>query len=588
MKTFFISFLIILLCFGCKNEKKDFKENRVTVRLPAEPDRINPLLSTSGYASQIESHLFLPLLNFDPESLELTPHLATSRPEINEIPDGENKGGWSYTFEIHQEAAWDDGKPVTAADYIFTMKAILNPKVETPAYRAYFNFLKDVKTDPDNPKKLTIYTTGPYILAEAALGNVDVYPEHLYDPDGIMKNYSLKTLANQDSAVILVEKDTFLSKFAETFNSSKYSREKGFVNGCGAYQLEEWITGEKIILNRKNDWWGDKIVDRFPLLKALPEKIIFRPIPDGQTAVSLLKNQELDAMGSIQAETFVELSGNELSKQFYHLHTPPYLAYYFIGFNTNSPKLEDKEVRRAIAHLLDLDVVIEIVMYGLAQRTVGPIHPTKSYYHKGLQPILFDLEKAKKILSKAGWEDTDNDGWLNKMIDGEKVDLSLTYKYSNGNDVAKNIGLLLKDNAQKTGIKVELIAKQFSTLVDETRKRDFEMYYLAWSNPPTPDDLRQIWHTQSDTPKGSNKVGFGNAKSDALIDSIRVEMNEQKRHELYLKIQEVIYDQQPYIFLFTPKERIAIHNRFEAKTSAMRPGFFENHFKLVSKEGAGD
>lgn len=587
MKQVCLPFFGVLLFFGCKKEIKENPGNWVTVCLPAEPDRLNPILSTGAYASQVESHLFLPLLQFDPKSLELSPCLAVARPEIREITEGKYKGGFAYTFEIHKEAAWDDGRAVTAGDYIFTMKAILHPGVESPAFKAYFNFLKDIKTDPANPKKLTVYTNGPYILAEAALGNIEVYPEHFYDPEGVMKNYPVRMLVNEDSSAILVEKDTLLGRFADTFNSSEYSREKDLVRGCGAYQLEEWITGERIVLKRKKDWWGDKISDKYPLLKAFPEKIIYRPVVDGTTAVTLLKSRGLDAMGSIEAEAFVELTENDLVKQFYNLYTPPFLAYYYIGFNTNSPKLSDKNVRRAIAHLLDMDDVVGRLMHGLAQRVVGPIHPAKPYYHTGLQPVSLDIAKAKTLLSNAGWKDSDSDGWLDKMIDGAKVNLQLTYKYSIGNDIAQNIGLLLKENAQSAGIKIELIAKEFSELVEDTRKRDFDLYYMAWSNPPTLDDLRQTWHTQSDTPKGSNKVGFGNTATDSIIDAIRIEMDVKKRDELYLRIQEMIYEEQPYIFLFAPKERIAIHKRFEAETSALRPGYFENHFKLKEKESGG-
>ena len=587
MKPGLFTFFIVLLFISCENKKQEALKNEVITRLPAEPDRLNPILSTSGYASQVESHLFLTLLKFDPQSLELTPCLAISRPEISEITDVENKKKFSYTFEIHEPAIWDDGKPVTGHDFVFTMKAILHPKVEAPAYRAYFNFVENIQIDKNNPKKFTIFIDRPYILAEAALGDIPLYPEHVYDPDGVTKNYSFKTFSNQDSVKILIEQDSLFNHFAESFNSPKYSREKGFVTGCGAYRLDEWVAGERIVLNKKEAWWGDQISADYPMLKALPEKIIFRPIPDGATAVSLLKSQELGAMGSIQAENFVELSENELITQLYHLHTPPYMAYYYISFNSNNPKLESKNVRRAIAHLFDIEAVIQSVMFGYAQRIVGPIHPTKPYYHKSLQPISFDIELAKKLLSEAGWTDADNDGWLDKIIDGEQVKFDLSYKYTNGNDVAQSIGLLLKYNAKKVGIDLDLRAKEFSELVNDARKRDFELYYLAWSNPPTLDDLRQIWHTSSDTPKGSNRVGFGNAETDGIIDSIRIEMDEEKRNELYLQIQELIYEDQPYIFLFAPKERIAIHKRFEAETSALRPGFFENQFKLVKSESAG-
>ena len=127
MKLQILFFLNILLLIGCKKEKNEIPENIVTVRLPAEPDRLNPILSTSGYASQVESHIFMPLLQFDPKSLEVVPCLAILRPEVTAITEGEYRGGFAYTFEIHEEAMWDDEKPVTAADYVFTMKTILHP-----------------------------------------------------------------------------------------------------------------------------------------------------------------------------------------------------------------------------------------------------------------------------------------------------------------------------------------------------------------------------------------------------------------------------------------------------------------------------
>ena len=111
-------------------------------------------------------------------------------------------------------------------------------------------------------------------------------------------------------------------------------------------------------------------------------------------------------------------------------------------------------------------------------------------------------------------------------------------------------------------------------------KHDFELASGGWAASPVPYDPKQIWHTDSYGPGGSNYIGFGNEESDALIEEIRTTMEDDKRHELYLKFQEMIYDEQPYIFLFYATNPIVISKRFNATVSSVRPGFFPNTFLL--------
>ena len=119
---------------GCQepassNEQKQvtFKhqDNVVYARLPAEPDNLNPCLATNTYSRAIYEQIFLNLLQFNPDDLVLTPELAKSRPEITETEDGA-----AYTFEIIDEAKWDNGSPITAHDFAFTLKAASQPQSE--------------------------------------------------------------------------------------------------------------------------------------------------------------------------------------------------------------------------------------------------------------------------------------------------------------------------------------------------------------------------------------------------------------------------------------------------------------------------
>jgi ABC-type transport system substrate-binding protein len=574
---------IITLCTigisGCQSEAPTnakaevaFKhqDNVVYARLPAEPDNLNPCLATNTYSRAIYEQLFLNLLQFNPDDLVLTPELAKSRPEILETTDGV-----AYTFEILEAAKWDNGSPITARDFAFTLKAILNPKVNAAQVRSYLEFITDMVIDPENPKKFTVFTDGKYTIGEAVIGNIPPMPAYFYDPGGLLENITVKQLADEENVDGFAAQTPELETFARSFNSQSFAREK--ISGSGAYRFVEWVSGQKVVIEKKQGWWGEALATENPLLKAAPEKIVYKIIPDQIAMLAALKDQQIDVATQIDAKDFVDLKENTSVQPYFSLHAPVSLVYYFIGFNNKSPKLADKRVRRALAHLLDVDEVIESLYYGYAQRTVGPIHPVRPYYHKELKPIPFSPEQARQLLAEAGWEDTNNNGIVDKELNGQLVDLEIDYKIST-TKFANNMAILFKENAKKAGVKLNIIPRDFSVLIQDTKKRDYEMYAGAWAQDPNVDDPKQLWHSESDTPDGGNRVSFINERADQLIEAIRTTLDEEKRNELFYEFQELIYEEQPYIFLIAPLERIAISKRFDASASSRRPGFFPNTF----------
>jgi len=579
--SFRIASILILFALLFSNCKSDVaaSQDEIRVRLAAEPDRLSLILTGSGYAEQVLNYLFLSLQQFEPENLNLKPVLIKQRPEVKEITEGAFKGGLSYTFELLEEASWDNGTPVLASDFLFTMKVIWTPHVQSPARNDY-GFLGDIIIDENNPRRFTVYTNKTYFHAEAALSYIPIYPEYNYDPDSLLRNFSLtEIMANQQS------EDERLKRFADQFNSAPYSHDPALIKGCGPYSVAVWDKEQQIVLERKENWWGSRLGAKNDMLKANPSKISYKIIPDNTAAVTAMKDGQLDVISEIEPGSFVELRENEYVKEKFELHTPPYLSYSYIGLNTKRPKLASREVRRALAHLIDMDQVIKSFLFGLGERTVGPIHPAKFGYHKGLKPIPFDLETARRLLANAGWSDTNQDGVLDKKIDGQQVDLSLTAKYTSTNEVAGNIISLLKESAEKVGVKIEPMGLEFKTLIQDYRRRDFDLLYASWSQMPGQEELRQIWHTSSNTTRGFNRTGFGDAASDAIIDALGTTLDEETRNQLYLSIQARIYEDQNYIFLYAPLRRMAISRKFKGKTSARRPGFFVNQFEpgLINK-----
>lgn len=552
----------------------------LTIHEISDPDGMNPITSSAANSLYIQNNIYSKLLVYDQQTLELSPQLAVSRPEIKALEDGDYAGGMSLTYEIHPDAIWDNGTPITAEDYVFTIKVIKNPKVSSAQIRPYFEFMDKVEIDPTNNKKFTVYSKERYFRAEESSGQEPfILPEYHYDSEGLMSQFTIEQLSDPTQMDALM-KDEKIKRFAELFNAAKFKREPEAVIGSGPYKFIEWTTGQRVVLERKKDWWGDKVKGN-KMLEAFPPKIIYKTIPDLTAAITNAKDGQIDVIRSIPPTKFIDLKDEAKFSTRFDLSTPDQFAYHYVGFNMKRPQFRDKRVRRAIAHLIDRDEMIESIFEGMAIKTNGPINPKRPYYNKNMQDIEYDIEKAKALLEAAGWKDGDGDNVLDKMIDGKKESLVIEYKYNQGNLVRKNIGQLLKDEASRVGIEVNLTPVDFPTLLDDADKRNFDMVALAWVKTPGLDDLKQIWHTDGDKEGGSNRVGFGTPESDKLIDQIRVTLDPEARKELYLKVQEIIYEEQPYIFLFVPSELIAIHNRFDGtETSPMRPGYREASFKL--------
>ncbi len=580
-------FLIVLLVASCRQDPAgeqqtiEFKrtDNRLIVRQEAEPDRLNPLTTTSGYSRMILDLLQQYLITVDPETLEYIPQLAEALPEVRPITTGPYAGGASYTFVIRPEAQWDDGSPITAADYVFSLKAALNPMISAPQVRPYLGNIRNVKIDPDNARKFTVIVDEQNILGIGSIGNViPILPGHIYDPEGLLQDIPLTTFTNETAINQLAETNQQLTDFAETFQSPLHARQPEGVAGSGPYRLEQWEAGQEISVRKKENWWAEDVAPSNPGLVAYPESIIFRPIANQATAVTALKAEEIDVAGNILAAEFVDLQENENTSQRYEFHTPPLMAVYFLSINTQNPKLADKQVRRAIAYAIDVQEIIDNVYEGFGQPVANPVAPAVEYYNDNNEPIEFNIERARTLLENAGWADSDGDGIYDKEINGRRIPLEVELLITAGRETSQQIGLLIQDNARKAGISVDLSSNEYGVNLDRMRRREYEMGSAGRALAPIWNP-KQNYHTE-----GDNRTGFGNAETDALIDSILITFDEDLRNDMYLKLQSILYEQQPEIMLFAPEGRIATHARFEPMITPLFPGYMVQNFRLKKPE----
>jgi peptide/nickel transport system substrate-binding protein len=582
MKFFLLAPLAILTLFSssCRREEQSSmhkrSSNEVSIRLEAEPDRLNPLLSTISYSRQVFDPLHLYLMNYDPTTLVLVPQLLKETPKIELIKNGVFEGGTKYSFEIREEAVWDDGKPVTAADYEATLKLIFNPFLPTLGYRTFLENIQSFDIDKMNPKKFTIILNDTYFAGLESLTNVvPVLPKHIFDADNSLDTVSLLKLISDPSPENQLKNYPFIKDFADYYLGEFFSRNPEGVNGAGPYKLVSWLSGQEILLEKKQAWWGDKLATDNAAFQAFPDKLLFKIIPDPVSALAALKNEEIDVMQNIAPEDFLGLTSDSTTKAHFSFYTPSSLSSYYISLNTRLPILSDKKVRRAFAHAIDVDELIKNVFIGFGTRCATPLHPSSAEYNADLKPITFSIEKAKKLLAEAGWSDTDKDGILDKIIGGKKTALSVKYLANASKASSMTLAELIKSNARKAGIDVVIDAKDANTLLDKLRSREFEMISAGRSITPQWSPS-QNWRTDAD-----NRSGFGNEKTDEWIDALEREPNQSKRWVISKKLQAEIYEEQPEIMLFCPQERLVIHKRFEAVSTAVWPGFHPVAFKLI-------
>jgi len=558
--------------------------NEVIIHINSNPDKLNPVTMTNSYSQQVSNDIFMSVLGLDNDSIgAIIPALAVARPTVTEVTDGEYKGGLKIDYELKPEAVWDNGTPVTGDDVAFTVKVYKNPKVDCEQGRPYYEFIKDVVVDPTNKKKYSIYTKDKYFLSELQSG-ITVLPAYNYDPDGLMAKFTIKDL-NDPNKVKAFKSNPDIVKFADKFNGEYFARDPKGICGCGPYAVEKWEANQRVVLKRKANWWGDAYKGKQKGFEANPTRLIYEIIPDYNASLSALKGEKLDVHSALQGKDYIELSKDGKLSEKYNFYKPKDLSYNYMPMNMNNPKLNDVRVRRALAMLTDVDQIIDKITMGLAVKIAGPVSPYKDICNPNLKPTPYDPKKAEALLSEAGWEDTDGDGVRDKVLNGVRTKLEINLMIPAGSPAYEKMALLFQESCKKAGVAINIQVKEFTVMSDELQHHNFEMSSLGWGGVNYEDDPVQLWHTKSYN-GGSNYCGFGDAKSDALIDKLRYELDKEKRKQMQMELQQMIVDAQPYVFMYSRLNRMCIHKRFDnAEPKIARPGFVASEFRLNKEFG---
>lgn len=481
--------------------------------LGGEPANLHPIMSTDTYGSRVHDLTTDSLLDRRATDWEWTPRLA----EKWEV----SKDGKIFTFYLRKNALWHDGKPVTAEDVKFSFDAIFEPKYQAAHLIPLYQNIE--KIEVVNTHTVKAYAKEKYFKNFDAVAALTVVPKHVYSD---------------------VEK------------SRKMTRT---LIGSGPYKIEKFERGQKIVLKRNPDW----SVAQDPYFKGAYnfETIDLRFYKDENIEIERAKKGELD-MVEMRAEAFVKkTSGNPWDKTIFKkkVENEAPKTMSFIGWNLRKPIFQDRNVRIALAHLLNREEINKKFMYGFSDLATGPTYVKSEFASPKIKPLLFDPAKAQQLLSAAGWSDSDKDGVLDKEVSGTRVPFKFTLIYPN-KDVEKYFTLYQQD-LKKAGINLELKYLEWVSFVKMLDEGNFDSVAMAWGGGGLEWDPKQIWHSSSSVVGGSNFINYKNTEVDKLIDEARLTLDKKKRVVLLQKVYETIANDAPYAFMFHPKFIFYAHSK---------------------------
>ncbi|MEZ4828506.1 MAG: ABC transporter substrate-binding protein [Bacteroidia bacterium] len=532
------------------------KTSDVVVHISSEPPGLHPTNARTSARSLILEQVFQRLLTLDITTGKLMPELAVSLPE-------RSADGLTYTFEIHPKAAWPDGKPITAEDVLFSVKVMAAPLVDNLNQKSYIEFLKDLRIDPDNQRRFWVDMTEYYMHNDNFGIYTFILDSRMYDPEGVLAKYSLSDLINDSEKIA---QDKAMITWAEAFNSPRFATDvTTFQSASGPYKMAEWIPEQQIILARNENYWGKDLPGYNH--RQGPEKIIFKVVRDDNSLELQIKQQEVDVSTQLTTQVYDNLQASEVATQNYHIDLTPRDSYAFILLNnrpdgiTSKKYFDDKRTRQALAYAIPIADIIADIYPKTAKQTISPVPIANKDYNSNIKPFPYNPDKARELLKAAGWQDSDGNKILDKIVNGEKLEFSFTLMYPPNDQALEDFVQRIRASLEEVGINCITDQKKLGAAVTLIRSQNFDALMMALSSPPLAYDFDQLFYS-GNWPEGDNFFGFNNAEADDLIGKARIEQDQAKRKQMVNRIQEIIYEEQPCTFLFNPTQKIAIHRRF--------------------------
>ncbi|PIR89015.1 MAG: hypothetical protein COU07_03955 [Candidatus Harrisonbacteria bacterium CG10_big_fil_rev_8_21_14_0_10_40_38] len=417
----------------------------------------------------------------------------------------------TWTIELKDGLKWSDGEPLNGDDVVFTIETIQDPETNSP----YTITWEGVKVEKINEMEVRFSLKTPYAFFLENLKTLKIIPKHIFEgiPSANLKlsDYNLEPVSSGPYA----------------FNG--YDRKKiGFIEEYHLSQNEYYI-GEK------------------PFIKNLNIKFF----SNKSEAIDAFNHREIDGLGSI---TSSEAKNVKIGHDLLKLDIPRYYAVFFNG--STAPILKDKAIREALTKSVDIESVISEVFDGEAKKVDSPIYPGIEGYDSNLKPTEYNTEDAKQILDEAGWLENE-DGVRTKKLGGEESKLEFELVVPNIDFLIETADRIAK-NWESIGIHINLVTLSPSEItgnVIKTRNYDMILFGNILKGNP---DIFSFWHSSERFHPGLNLAMYENKTVDSLLESIRKNFDGPSRENDIKKLQTLIRNDFPVVFLYSPTYLYAI------------------------------
>lgn len=415
---------------------------------------------------------------------------------------------------LRDDLTWSDGTPITAHDIVFTFKTIMNPDVPVPAVRSGTDQIRWIQAYDD---QTLVFFHKESLPTNVWNLNFPIIPKHIYEKE---------------------------LKSDPTLQDSPYhvKFENDPVTG-GPYEIEKRERGQEILLKRRESWYmqDGKQVRTRPYF----ERVRLRIIEDPNTALLALKNGKIDEMALNPELWKTQTEDDDFYKTCTKANGLEWVYFYF-GWNCETLFFKDKEVRQAMSYAFNHKEMLDELCYGLYQPCTGIYHETAWMSPKPMsKPYTQNLAKAEKLLDDAGWIDHDGDGIRDKEFDGKIIPFRFSIMTSS-QPLSLSICTLLKENLAQIGIICEVKPTEFTVMQDKARNHQFQAMFGGWGTGTDPDTSINLWKTEA----ARNYVNYSNPEVDKLFEEGRREFDKEKRAKIYGKIHELLYEDQPYTWLY--------------------------------------
>lgn len=491
----------------------------------------NPLL-----ASSVTEFEYLDLTGFG--------YLSFDR-EFNYFAPKETVVSWQTSKDhmydkivLRDDLVWSDGKPLTAHDIEFTYRVIMSKQTTSiSAVRSGTDKLRYVKAYDDqtvvffHKEALATNTTNIYF---------PIIPKHIYEST--------------------LPEDPLMTR------SEAHSRLEDKPVVGGAYELVKRVRNQEFVVRRRDSYYmvKGKEVRKKPYFA----EVRVKAIEDFNTVLLALKAGDIEQMELRPEQWTSQTTGDDFYKKNTKVTEVEWVEFHFC-WNIESPLFADKRVRWAMSYAMDYDELIGTLSRGLYQQGQGTFHPTSWMFpENGPPPLEQDLDKAEELLEEAGWVDSDGDGVREKMIDGRKVPFEfslLTYQTETGIQT----GTLLKEVLAPLGIVCNVKPTEFTVLVQSALDHKFEALMGGWGTGTDPDTSANIWVTN----EGRNYGQYSNKRVDELFEQGRREFDKEKRAKIYSEIHQILWEDQPYTWLFYRNSFYAFNKKLRGYNFSPRGPF---------------